>query len=416
MSLKNTSLKIPIVIGLIALALVVGIFLPINDLQDNENKDIEEQDPPAKEDAQNSEPSLPPPSQTKSQTSNQSQDYEILGKEIPAGYSFGNLLNNGLLSGMALIEIENSDQKVDIRFTGLYDGVLKEITLDILPGNNREIKIGIQEDDGTGKPNGKWSENFFTTTFTDIGRFDLIEFEQGINLEKGKVYHIIIEPYQNEEPLDSISISTFRDNYPGRPFNMEDPDIYSEDPFFNTLHYDGSEWEVVDMWPIFLLKYEDGRTDGQPYSLAAPWTIRGKVHVGQTLIPASDYLVSKIGIVVGKNGDPPASLYYGIKDSQNNILSEGYFADAENMKSYMNWVELNLDDPILFSAGNLYRIFLYSPIPPDGDSYEIYGDELSLDNQIGYGGERHTLTISHDGGESWAAWKDADVIFTITTG
>ena len=341
-------------------------------------------------------------------------NYDTIDEKVPSGFTFGNVLNNGLLAGMGIISVESPNEKIGIRFTSIYDGIVNEMKLALIVRGNGTLNIGIQEDDGNGFPSNQWIDEPITITKETI-RFESLKFKQGINLQKGKVYHIILEPSKIEESFTSFDVSLFRDNYLGRPLNLENPDIYSEDPFINSLFYDGTNWEALDQWPMFLLNYEDGKSDGQPYTLAAQWTIRNSTYVGQTLIPSSDYNVSKIGIVIGKKGNPSDALYYGIVDSKNNLLSQGVFSDGENLHRYMNWVEINFDDPLLFSAGELYRIFLYSPIPRGEDSYELYGDELSLDNNLGYGGERHRLTISHDAGERWAAWYDADVIFSITT-
>ena len=431
MSLKQSFSKTRIVIALAAITFVIGILLSteeygaFQDISDSAfTEDIENQTQTLNDDFESldqlrSESTTSAHQEIKSEIDpplNEEPIYKILEKSIPPGYVFGNLHHNSLSLGMTIIEIEDVKQKTSIRFTNQYEGVIKEISLSILPHVERDLKLGIQEDDGFGNPIDKWLEDSFIINSTQPNlRIDTFYFEPGIKVAKDKVYHIVIEPYLNPEPFETMYVITFQSNYPGRPLNLEDPDIYSGDPFINSLFYDGSIWIEKDMWPIFLLTYEDGKKDGQPYSLAAPWTIRSSAYVGQALIPASDYLVSKFGFVVGKEGHPSAPLLFGIKDSQNNLLAQGQFVEEEELLRFKNWVEITLEEPVLFSAGELYRIFLYSSIPKSDDIYQIYGHEFSFDTDLGYGGERHRLTISHDAGESWAAWNDADTLFKITT-
>ena len=51
--------------------------------------------------------------------------------------------------GDAVTEIRDPDEKVSIRFTNQHSGVLSNVTLNFISGVEREIKIGIQEDDGS---------------------------------------------------------------------------------------------------------------------------------------------------------------------------------------------------------------------------------------------------------------------------
>ena len=125
----DSSFKIPIVIGLMALAFAIGILWPNNDSQEITNIDASEPLPITEENIQTPEPSAPSLILPKSQSNSQMPSYEILGKEIPAGYSFGNVLNNSLLAGMGIISIDTPEEKTGIRFTSLYDGAVTEVRL-----------------------------------------------------------------------------------------------------------------------------------------------------------------------------------------------------------------------------------------------------------------------------------------------
>lgn len=414
-----TNPKIPITVG-IAVVVAVAVFFSLANIESTES-DVTNSSSEKIESIDNSTESVTVTKSEKSKTTvsttKEPEFYEIVGKDIPPGYSFGNYHINNMDVGVSVTQIKNPDEKVSIRFTNQHSGVLSNVTLNFIPGVEREIKIGIQEDNGSGMPKGAWlNDDSFKINFTAPGnRVDTFVFDSEINLEEGRVYHIVLEPHTTTDSSKVMSIINFHSNIEGRPLNQEDPDIYSSDPYFNSLFFDGNEWIVEDKWPIFLIRFSDGTKDGQPYTLNAPWTVRGKIAVGQTVIPASDYLVSKFGFLVGKKGDPPEPLFYGIRDSENKVLASGKFVDPDQLGRGTNWVELTLKEPIPFEAGKLYRIYVTSPIPREDNNYLFYGHEFSYDSELGYGGNRHKLTISHNDGETWSAWYDADAVFKITT-
>lgn len=344
--------------------------------------------------------------------------YDVLNKEIPSGYSFGNFHDNGLWSGMTGTRLENSDQMSSIRFTSQHTGMAERIQVSISSEEDYGIVIGLQKDDGFGNPSGKWlTEDAVLLNLTrstiPLEHFD---FEDPIPLQQGQVYHIIIKlqnATMNESP---IYIRNFHSTVPARPLNFEDPDIYADDTMISSLRYDGQKWVDQKRWPIFILTYSDGTKEGQPYTLAAPWTIKDKIMVGQTIIPSSDYEIAKISFVVGKKGNVTEPLLYEIRDSENKILREGLFAQSDDVRDFKTWIEVTLDSPVLMNAGKLYRVVIYSNIPDSLDKiYRLYGHEFNSEDELGYGGTRHRLTISHDFGENWSAWNDADAIFKLTT-
>jgi hypothetical protein len=348
---------------------------------------------------------------------------KILNKTIPPNYEFGNSFLNLLQNGQIYSDIEKENQKASIRFTNQYEGMLEKITLRLLVENNSTAIAGIQLDDGQGNPDGQWLKTPSEILPIDKGskarHFVLSETPF---LEKNKIYHIVLEQgttlTTSVNDIETITILHYRDNAGGYPFNPLDPDIYLPDPHLNSLFFDGISWKVLDRWPSFLLTFEDGHKEGQPYTLAAPWRVSDHTYVGQTIIPHSKYNVSEFSFVVGVDGKPTEPLYYGIQDYEGNILDSGIIARADELSWGQNLATVKLEDLIKMDSGKLYRYYVYSPIPrPTNhtDFYEIYGQEFSFDFGLTYGGLIHRLTISHDFGKTWTAWNDADTIFKIKT-
>jgi len=221
-----------------------------------------------------------------------------------------------------------------------------------------------------------------------------------------------------EEEIEPFLVLNYRGNHAGYPFSPEDPDMFLSDNALNSLYFNGTNWIVLDRWPSFLVTYLDGDLEGQPYTLAAPWAVSDKTYVGQTIIPHSEYNVSKFSFVLSLKGEPSEPLYYGIQDHTGSILETGIIATSDELSWEQKLVEVGLDDPLKLDAGKLYRFYVYSTIPkPENktDFYRIFGQEFSFDYGLTYGGLTHRLTISHDYGKTWAAWLDADTLFKIIT-
>ena len=335
-------------------------------------------------------------------------------KDLFEFHEIGNVFDNGLKSGMTSTILDNGNQKASIRFTNSISGLINAVTLPVFSNSHQIVTVGIQEDDGNGNPSGQWlNEKAVNKTSVSKELDRTFTFSENIMIEENQIYHIVIES-ENATNSDYVQIKHYLANTPHQPYNNGNPDIYFSDPSINSLFFDGKKWNVEEKWPSFLVSFVDGKEIGQPYTLAAGWVIRDKTWVGQTFIPSSDYDIYKISFVVGKEGNPDQPLYYGIQDADGNILSEGLFAESNQISWRTNWVEISLENPLFFESEKLYRIYLYSTIPKTEEFYRIYGHEYSFDYDIGYGELRHRLTISHDYGKTWSAWNDADTIFKLT--
>jgi hypothetical protein len=302
------------------------------------------------------------------------------------------------------------DSKASIRFTAKASGEATSIAINIVPSNQTsQVLAGLQRDsDGT--PEGAWmGEGFGVAGTPDRNGFAVAELQRPVELQQGEVYHIVIEAVGSA----SLSIKAYKANGHAQPLNYQDTDIVWSDSAMDMLSYDGTKWNEENKWPIFAVKYSDGRMEGQPYSLLAPWVIYGSTYVGQQIVPSSDYTIRAISFVVSLEGQPLDKLYYEVRDSENNQMAMGVFAEAGSLTQWKSWVEAKLDTPIPVKKGELYRIFLYSPGTDLKNPYRVYGHEFSFDSKIGYGGPIHQLIISYDAGSRWMDWTDADTVFKL---
>jgi len=232
-------------------------------------------------------------------------------------------------------------------------------------------------------------------------------------LRENEIYHIVIEI--DEKTIErNFFLITYNDNWPFTPFNHKDPDNTWEDNAINTLFFDGTSWAIQDKWPIYVIEHFDGTSDGQPYSLMAPWIIRGSSMVGQVVKPFSSYLVDEFAFVVSLDGNPTDNLYYAIYDAENNILRNGTFATPDELTKKKSWQQVKLKSPLPLESGDLYRFILSSPNTDSKNPYKVYGHEFMLDQTLGYGSVKHHLTKSSNGIQ-WSKWYDADTAFKLIT-
>jgi hypothetical protein len=342
-------------------------------------------------------------------------DIKIINKNIPPGYVMGNTVDMDLRTGMSALFLEDTKDRVSIRFTTQLSGEVSSLAImGLATGEQNEIRVGLQED-VDGKPKGEWlsEDSLGTIEVSSKNVFLTINLQRSVFLSKNKVYHIVIEATKISAG-NQIFIRTYSANALAQPLNNEDPDIVWPDPMINTLFYNGERWKVEDKWPIFVIGYSDGRFEGQPYSLKAPWVIYRSTYVGQVLIPASDYSVGKIAFVVSVKRETSSRLFYEIRDQDNEVMATGLFATSDQLTGRLTWIDVSLPSPVKFTAGKLYRIVLLSPDTEHESSYLLYGHEHSYNNSIGYGGLQQQITMSTTAGDSWFENKDADAIFKIT--
>ena len=339
-----------------------------------------------------------------------------IDKVVPSGHVFGFTADNGLGGGMNAIPMFSTDEKFSMRFTAKFSGDLVKLHLSPLGANSTKVRVGLQEDI-KGLPSGQWlgdSPGYVETILKlKPNTNETIELLENTFLKENEVYHIVIE-LVDEVPLGFFYMVTFHANSPFTPFNHIDPDNTWPDEAINTLFFDGTSWLVQDRWPIYVIEYSDGISDGQPYTLMAPWVIRGSNGVGQTVKPFSNYDVNEIAFVVSYDGNPTDNLYYTVYDEKNNSLRDGLFAIAEEITTTKSWHTIQLDSPLTIKSGELYRFVLSSPNTDLENAYKVYGHEFMVDPSLGYGSVNHHLTKSLDR-VHWNKWYDADTAFKLIT-
>ena len=407
---KRAKIVIPVVVAIVSVILGVvflsgSTFVKSDDIG-NSNTDI----PASTTDpAQNS---------TMNEPSEDQQPEPEPEPYLTGGAQIGNPADMDLDAGMQSLPLEEDQNKVSFRFTAKYTGRAETVVFNLLYGENATIAAGLQEDNGDGKPSGEWLAEGIGKSVDGQG-FMQVKLEKPANISEGKVYHLVIQNDNNTNNSDLSAnaprVRIYHHNNEAQPLNDNSLEILWPDSNMNTLYYEIADWEVKNNWPVFVVKYSDGRSEGQPYSLAAPWVVYGPRYVGQEIIPSNNYVVEKFGFVAAVKGNPADKLYYEVRDSKNNVLREGLFAERGNLSLQREFVEVTLDSPLTLRKDSIYRFVLFSPETELQQPYHLYGHEFTFDTSLSYGGLQNILTISYDSGSTWHRWEDADTIFLLQT-
>jgi len=332
--------------------------------------------------------------------------------------TIGNLIGVEKHAAVKVQTLKDPKEKVSFRFTAKYSGDIQSLAINLLQASSNQtgFQVGLQQDDGSGKPNGEWiAKPEMGNSLRDSNGFVTIVLDEPARLEKDKVYHLIIETTELATNADSqLRIKSFGIYAPYQPFNDENPVVPWSDKMMNVLYFDGAGWKERNNWPVFVGRYADGRTIGQPYSLLAQWVTYGDRMFGQELIPSSNFVVDQIGFSVAARGMPADRLCYEVRDSNNDVLAQGMFAERDELATIPAFLQVKLEHPVTLEEGKLYRFVLFSPETKIEEPYHVYGFEYSYDKNIGYGGVQNSLTASFDSGVEWLRWEDADSVFTLS--
>jgi hypothetical protein len=332
--------------------------------------------------------------------------------------TIGNNLDISLTRGRSGISITDGSQMTSFRFTAKYSGDVSALAVYTSNGGNRTMLVGIQPD-RDGFPSGDWlvSDGYGSIKAQSNG-FVVANLAAAPNLRAGSIYHLVVKPELTNEDSTKFAIPVTLLVYPAnglaQPYNPERLDSVWPDLEMNSLFFDGRSWKEMAKWPDFAVIYSDGRMEGQPYTLNAPWVVHGSVYVGQIIEPTYDYTLHEFSFLVGSRESPSDSICYEIRDWEDNVLAAGQFAEkGEITGSGKVWHKVSLESGLQLNEGEKYRIILLAPGTSVDNAYELFGHEFSYNSDLGYGGTDIQLTISYNAGKKWDRWDDADAVFTL---
>ncbi|HVZ79176.1 MAG TPA: hypothetical protein VHE12_00085, partial [bacterium] len=268
--------------------------------------------------------------------------------------------------------LNSAAKRFDYRFTLRGSRTVKTLYIPgLATGSPVTYTVGLQQDDGTGKPNGTWISynnvglgNNFTNNTVPIPPAPLVD---------GTVYHLVIQ-------WSTIGLtpgtSFFSPGYGDIHYNYVPVDQF-QDPQLNVLSDSGGGWTVgisaLNKTPFFVVGDLLGNTYGVPFDTYGVGYINGNGTLPTTddnsvaeqfrVTAPTPIQVDKVGVWASWNGTQPAdNLYYRLEDlTQGVTLDQGLLAKPSGYSTTSTWIETKLAFPVILLPTDNYRVSFRSP-------------------------------------------------------
>ncbi|MFZ2499541.1 hypothetical protein [Methanosarcina sp.] len=285
---------------------------------------------------------------------------------------------------------------------------------------NNSWTIGLQADDGTGKPDGTYISTGVITGHKQLEWYD-VTLSSPVALTRGTTYWIVIQFLSGDVPPENVVINdpptdsrwmnwfgiyansnssnTVYPNNPDPPqnhdscplpFNMSGSDHSTNDPLSVTSvkWYNGTSWLIEPNGrnlAVFLVGFDDGTFHGQPY-LHNYFSIYGNYKIGQYFRNNGptvyvNTLQSPWNVGHHDNGSTPNIVYpsgdleYFLceNDEFGDVIASGtfltpaqiYCSGLSNGANDRRWYTVDLPELITLESGHSYFLYFQSPDTPN---------------------------------------------------
>ncbi|GEM_PF-3045172 len=333
---------------------------------------------------------------TQTPTITMTPNYFVLGNREVIDTSSGLYLN----STMA---------KESMRFTqGANNTVSKIYVAAAGIGTAPVTRIGIQADDGSGRPNGAYlTSATFTAAAYQVYGISVPPF----TLAPG-IYHIVVQWESG-----TVDAGDYTYIYGDTPFGQIIPVDQSIDPAMGLLSYIGMWAQNMSITPVFVVEYSDSTQYGNPFDSAIQGSVYGTNYYSQYFTPSSNLVVNRVGTYLYKYNSPTGDLNFVLyNDTAKVTVTAGTFAASAQVTSGMGnqaWVFADLGGNFSLYSGQNYRLIFYSPGSNSSNYYVIIADSAfnSATWGITYAGLASYMAFSSDGGYTYSPQNGTDLAF-----
>jgi len=319
--------------------------------------------------------------------------------------------NNMPQYGDEILWLSSNSIRASHSFTAPWSKEVSKIALYFAvqgSGSSYTYRVGIQSDDGNGKPSGTWLMYDDFTDFSSGGWYEF-SFSSTYTLTAGNIYHIVV---------DSISVS---DTYLGLSQTSMDsefvPSIGDMDEHFQLYRStdDGTSWSHITRPPTFAIKFSDGVVFGNPYDHREGTTyIYDTNKITELFTVQSDISISAIEVYARKINDPVDALYIKLLNgSDGNAVLRQFSFTPEQVEANPSWIGQNITT-ITLRTGVTYKLELSSP-----DSEGAAGEyEAECVKAANYGTLTYIKDITWGGTDCYVVEKGehVDLCFRLTIG
>ena len=335
-------------------------------------------------------------------------------------------VNFPLDAGVVSLYINDTTDMVSLRFTAQASKQLSAIRVYLTKtpvAAAPTLNIGLYSDSG-GQPGSQLAAG--TTTFAEAGVGGdgkaWVNIPMSVSLTQGTIYHIRIQASSISGSNVTVRATT--------PLASVVPSNGASDTNQNVLDYNittAAQWTTKNYTPTYLLVYQDGTYEGQPYigqvGVVSGYTVYGSTWIGLQFQPTADVTVDRIDLYVKKDGTPTDDLYYELRgpNSFSTVIEQGLFATQASVGTSYSWIQKTLSTQRTFTAGNTYWIMFRSPNNTQATPYwtQVAGTDPNYQspyNTVTFGGTTMCFARSSDGGSSVTSvqtYRDTVVRFNV---
>lgn len=327
----------------------------------------------------------------------------------PINDYFGNHFLNTATASIG--NMTGANQRTSLRFKAEKNGNVTQLRVYIhnqKNGANVTYRYGLQADNA-GNPSGVFLGSN-TAVFGATGWQNVV-LAAPIPVTVGTTYHIVVQYANTGQTPAANRYVGLRDSTPN---NQLTPLENSANSAQNTLFFNGTAWASQNGQPIYLLGFDDGTFEGNPYDASASRLIYGNNFEGERFNLPEERTIKGIRFRISKSTsqNPNDALYVSLRDLTANqtLINNGTVVTGQeiNLTTAYSWQTYATN--LTLAANHNYRLYLSSPNSSSSRNYRIYaisspaGAEYVQNTWSGNAGR--TSRSANGGG----AWTETDYV------
>ena len=332
------------------------------------------------------------------------------------GSGEANFGNQFIANGFGNIyRLNNPNYRISLRFTANHSGNVNQLRVFLSQARNGQqifFRYGLQSD-----VNGFPSGNFISSAIANFSTtgWQTINLPSPAQVTAGTIYHLVVIYDSGLLP----SNQRYLDLRASTPLNYLIPQNMTTDNFLNTLRFDGSAWELRNQQPVYVLGFDNGQYEGNPYDSQAYRNIFSNRVEGEKFSLSSERSIVGVGLYLAKNNQqlPDDSLYVNLQDltSGQTLVNEA-FVLPEEVETSFAWINHHFASSITLLAGHQFSLVFSSPSSNNSSYFRILNlanpDILEF-NSLNWDGIEAFATRSANGGSSFTDYNFIDLAYYL---
>lgn len=275
-------------------------------------------------------------------------------------------------------------------------------------------RIGIQADDGSGKPNNSYLSNV-TFTASGTGSYVTITLTP-VALTDSQKYYVVMS-------VDSGSLDVSnRGTFWAYDFSGTIPLTQQADSNFHSQNKTSTAtaWYGTPDQGLFVLEYQDASRYGNPcftsavavHNNATSGNTTDDRMAGEAFLVTFTAQVNAVSAALYTTGAPTDNLYYRLYNLSDSVTVTSGTIAVPSIGAALTWVQAPLGADYTLESGKNYFLYFYTD---GGDASNYYvcaaSGSFSMHADMTYAGVASYERTTNDGGQNWNVLTSTDIGF-----